>query len=602
MKKIIGMAICVLMAIGIFAGCSDAQQLNGQTENADNSPVTIGHWITKELADDGLKKYTGNLEIYLNDDSSAFIRFRDYNVTDYGDEGKYQVDENGDLFEVYELYYTWKESFNAISFEPMDANDYYLTANNEVHYNRVVVDANRFYISKGKIKNDGTMEIAFGFNSSYEQGHRGKNDVNFILEQTNDLSGVGKLTTEDEVTSEQTAINQSVKDTDRFCRAFIAACPRQISQFRSYNSFEETYDSFWFGLTNASVLYSDGAVFAVVDVSLYPEYAESGSITLDLGEESAKDIEVVRNENNDYSLLYAPDDKPANEIIDSFVSLPEDALSVNEGGKGVLRDFFYRSGSWEWRTYELMAASMVGGSEDTALFYVKENDWLVEDYPIEVPASKLRELSDIIDKYNIRGWKESYEAEEEIADGDGFLVSLQYDNDYHISSGYMSYPDNYGQAQAELDAFFAEMREQHMAEMQEQQMAGRLENVTGVHTVKFSFGNYMSGATIYEIKSTDEGYTLSYGGIDEWVIEDFSISDSEAQGVLDMYNEHNVFSWYGYDKKVDGESDFVFLNDLFVEEDGNLVHFSISGIGDKPEGWKPFQDDLSTYLNDLLGI
>lgn len=408
---------------------------------------------------------------------------------------------------------------------------------------------------------------------------------------------------------------QAMLNIDQFCRVLIDTCPDNIAQFRIQNSFEQTYDSFWFGLVYGNILYSGGATFAVVDIDLYPEYAENGSASLKQDEDAAAiAIEVVRNEQNNYSLLYSPDNKPADTVIDSFVSLPGDAVSGYDGGDGVLQDFFYRSGSWEWRTYELMAGSMLEkGKEDIALFYIKENDWLSDGYPIEVPAGKLQELSLLIEKYNIKDWKESYETEEEVTDGDGFVISMQYDNEYHISTGYMDYPHNYKQAQAELDAFFAEIQEQHAAEVYEQREAGRVKDVTGVYALRFSYGNYVTGAAIYEIKSTDAGLSLSYGdlGVTEsygegdggqWIIEDVLMPADAGLAILDIYNKHDAFSWYGYDVKLDGASDFVFLNDLFTDQDGNLVHFSISGAGDMPDGWQPFQEELSAYLDGILGV
>lgn len=605
MRKIIGLGICILLLVVAVLACGLPQEQEGTGGDAA-PPQTIQHWVTKAISNDGLEKYSGNLEIFLNDDGSAFVHFRDYNVRDGGSE-EYQTDDDGKLYNGYGLFYTWSEALDTIAFGQMDANDYYVIENNQIHFRRVKPVSDKFTIGKGKLRSDGTMEIPFAFSYIYEEGYRNPAQDYFILEQTDDLAGAEWLTTESEAQNELLEIESAIKKTDEFCRAFIAACPRKIAQVYAYNNYEKVRGSFWFGLSRAEILYGGGALFAVADVTLYPEYEKGGPAKISDDDAASKDIEVLRNENTRYSLLYESGKKPSDEVLEGFVRMDGNETAKRDE-TGALQDFFYSFGSGfsdePIVEYELMALDMVDEEGGGALLYIKENDTLLSGYPVEVAAGKLDELSRIIDQYGIWNWYGDYEPDDMVTDGYGYFLAAQYAEDYLYSNGYMEYPDGYQKGHEAIAAFFENMREEQSVLMAQQEKPEMIEGVAGIITLTFAWGNYLEDASWqeYHIELEDEGLELSYGRMEEPIIDGVPLSKTQEQEIIDIYKKHGVFAWNGFEEKDDKSSDFVFLNDIYANSEGRTFNMIVYGVGREPEGFAAFREELATYLNHALGV
>lgn len=85
---------------------------------------------------------------------------------------------------------------------------------------------------------------------------------------------------------------------------------------------------------------------------------------------------------------------------------------------------------------------------------VSENDMFVK----KIDLSFVKKIEDILNKYNVSRWNGFSKSDKNVLDGNSFSLSVIFQNDEKISaSGYMMYPDNYGDVSGELDKLFMDI-------------------------------------------------------------------------------------------------------------------------------------------------
>lgn len=253
---------------------------------------------------------------------------------------------------------------------------------------------------------------------------------------------------------DQEVIRAAVNETDYYCRAFIEDCPIPVTRLRPFNNYVKISGSIWTELPYASVLSSGGVLFAVVDLGIYPEYAQGGTAAID-----GREIVIVNHKDETYAqkyaLLYEPDQKPPEEIIDLFAQRGFIDTDITSTNRGDLQSVIFRYGSDNVTEYELTTLGLIGeNSERKALLYVRKNDVLLDGYPIEVRDGRLLSFDMLAKENDLSAWEGDYNSQEMVADGDGYYLSMQYENDYLFSSGYMAFPEGYEQGSKAIIDFF----------------------------------------------------------------------------------------------------------------------------------------------------
>ena len=80
-----------------------------------------------------------------------------------------------------------------------------------------------------------------------------------------------------------------------------------------------------------------------------------------------------------------------------------------------------------------------------------------EEDAVEVTVSDetVKEIEDILNKYNVGSWDGFKKSDRNVLDGDSFSFKLVFDNGKDIyATGYMKYPKNYNEVEYELDNIF----------------------------------------------------------------------------------------------------------------------------------------------------
>lgn len=397
--------------------------------------------------------------------------------------------------------------------------------------------------------------------------------------------------------------------TEQFVARLIDASPEKVARGYFEQSYAPLSGSALFRLKNACVLYSGGAVFAVADINLYPAYTASGKAQIP--EErfyKAVDLEVVRSANTGYALLYEPGSRPNEGVVDTFLSLSgEDEAPPPAGAKrGKLKNFIYNFGDgWTGtQAYEVMALDLMEeDAEGRALGYLRVNDRVLEGYPVELPASKLEELEALVETYGLISWEGDHQPDQEITDGSGYYLILQYENARVVSSGYMVYPDGYDEGHQAILAFFGEISAEVDAARAAERKAWQLQNIAGIHSLSFSFGNHLEPESAWEYSITRESdaFFLSVQADGQWVVENREIGAEEERAVLDLFEGHGVFAWDGFEERGDNQEDYIYFNCIFVDTEDRSLHMSVQALGCAPEGYEAFYAEFSEYMAPFLG-
>ena len=73
----------------------------------------------------------------------------------------------------------------------------------------------------------------------------------------------------------------------------------------------------------------------------------------------------------------------------------------------------------------------------------------------EVSSSDIRILEDILNKYNVNKWDGFNKTDKNVLDGNSFSLNIVLNDKSISASGYMKWPNNYGEFKKEIDMLFA---------------------------------------------------------------------------------------------------------------------------------------------------
>ena len=276
--------------------------------------------------------------------------------------------------------------------------------------------------------------------------------------------------------------------------------------------------------------------------------------------------------------------------------------------------FYYPSGNMPDSSYEI--AKEEGGfvlKQNTFEWYGSTDVVMYSD-EYEIDENALRDLHEIILFYNIASWN-GFDKKAEDRDMTSanmrFVLEIVYDDQTRIlAQGDHVFPDGYKEAEKALLDFFEHIitikQEEALQKYEEemlQEKEGMLKDVSNIKTIFFSYGNFLDeDIPQYEINSTDEGLELTFRIFDTYaVIDTVSLSGAEEQDIISIYDKHDAFSWDGFNEKIDGSTDFISINDIFIDSRGRMFNFIVYGIGAEPEGYAAFRDEITEYFDSLLG-
>lgn len=97
--------------------------------------------------------------------------------------------------------------------------------------------------------------------------------------------------------------------------------------------------------------------------------------------------------------------------------------------------------------------------KDKCIATIKPNEVADKDATIvEINSEKIKELEDILNKWEIVKWDNFHKSDSNVLDGDGFSLNVRMEDKTSINaSGYMMWPKNYANVSGELDSFFENM-------------------------------------------------------------------------------------------------------------------------------------------------
>lgn len=73
----------------------------------------------------------------------------------------------------------------------------------------------------------------------------------------------------------------------------------------------------------------------------------------------------------------------------------------------------------------------------------------------KLDSETMKKIEDILTKYEVAKWNGFDKNDKNVLDGDSFSFSLTTNGDTHVSaSGYMKWPENYGNVRGEFDSLF----------------------------------------------------------------------------------------------------------------------------------------------------
>lgn len=91
-------------------------------------------------------------------------------------------------------------------------------------------------------------------------------------------------------------------------------------------------------------------------------------------------------------------------------------------------------------------------SEDGKVYFIAKGLNGVDlDVQCEIDSSVMKQLQEIVDKYELSKWDGFNKSDDNIMDGDSFSLTITYENGEEIKvSGYMKYPKRYDEVRSEL--------------------------------------------------------------------------------------------------------------------------------------------------------
>ena len=108
----------------------------------------------------------------------------------------------------------------------------------------------------------------------------------------------------------------------------------------------------------------------------------------------------------------------------------------------------FNEGQWDYRIAEL----------DGKLYFTAEGSNGVElDIHAEVSIQKFEEFEKIIESNHIQNWHGFNECDDEVLDGYGFTLTIDFEEGSLTASGYESYPENYEVIHESLVDYFEQL-------------------------------------------------------------------------------------------------------------------------------------------------
>ena len=210
-----------------------------------------------------------------------------------------------------------------------------------------------------------------------------------------------------------------------------------------------------------------------------------------------------------------------------------------------------------------------------------------ERLEIELDNETVNKILGVLVKNNVTSWDKFSKRDKNVLDGNGFSFSLRTQEGKEINaSGYMKWPDNYGDVRGELDAIFTEIYE-----------ANYIEGLTYLY-LSYSNGYEVNSNTIYKIKKDNDKYTLTvkpYGKADEEE-ETIEVDSEFIKNVEIILTRYGVSTWDGfreYDKNVlDGDS---FSFDINYKD----KKVNASGYESWPNNFGNLKKDLKELIENL---
>lgn len=85
---------------------------------------------------------------------------------------------------------------------------------------------------------------------------------------------------------------------------------------------------------------------------------------------------------------------------------------------------------------------------------------------IELPKEKIKNIENILNKYDVGKWNGFNKNDNSALDGDSFTLNIYLNDNSSINaSGYMKWPKNYNKVKKELDDFFEELSNINLMEL-----------------------------------------------------------------------------------------------------------------------------------------
>ena len=101
--------------------------------------------------------------------------------------------------------------------------------------------------------------------------------------------------------------------------------------------------------------------------------------------------------------------------------------------------------------------------DDKYIISIKPNGISDEEKKeVEVDNSFIQKLEEILKKYHVEKWNGFNKHDKNVLDGDSVSLNIRMENnDYLSASGYMKWPNNYGNVRGELDTIFMNIYNQN---------------------------------------------------------------------------------------------------------------------------------------------
>ena len=204
---------------------------------------------------------------------------------------------------------------------------------------------------------------------------------------------------------------------------------------------------------------------------------------------------------------------------------------------------------------------------------------------------QVEELIDLFNEYEVWRWNGFNEHDSDVMDGSSFYFTLNIQDGKEIeASGYMMYPENYGEVIEEMLRIIDEGKEEVIDEGEAAPVPITVEKIDNLLYAYSDFTDYDNA--LYSFGGHKVITVHSGDGLPENK-EEHSISDEQVEELIDVFNKYEVWRWNGFNKDTIGEGSFSFI--LFVQ-DG--ITIEAEGHGIYPENFWEVIQELNRILDE----